>query len=555
MQALLEIEKLSINAGEKTLVEELSLSIQPGETLGLVGESGSGKSLTSLAVMGLLPGNLNTSGRVSFQGKDLQRLDQEAYRKLRGPAMAMIFQEPMSALNPSMRCGRQAEEVLMIHAKLSAKARRKKILALFDSVGLPDPERIFRAYPHQLSGGQKQRVMIAAALAGDPKLLIADEPTTALDASVQGEILRLIKNMQEELGLAMLFISHDLGVVQKVADQVLVMQQGKTKEKGPVKAVFENPQDPYTRGLLACRPTADSYEVRLPLVRDFVNNQGEYKEVISPALREERARQIIQQPPMVKVEKLSKEFRSRGGFWGRIKALKAVDEVSFEIYPGESLGLVGESGSGKTTIGRMMVGLEQANAGQIYYGEKNLRETKRSFWRAVNRDIQIIFQDPFASLNPRLKVGEAIAEVMRERGKMKRSEARAEAEKLLAKVGLLADYYDRYPHEFSGGQRQRVGIARALALKPKLLVCDESVSALDVSVQAQILNLLNDLKDEFNFSYLFISHDLNVVKYFCQRILVLKDGKLVESGLTERVYWQPKEEYTEALIAATQEKV
>lgn len=395
--------------------------------------------------------------------------------------------------------------------------------------------------------------MIAMAVACKPKLLIADEPTTALDVSVQAGILNLLNKLRDEYGMAMLFISHDLRVVQQVTDDILVLHMGETKEYGPANKVFERPEHPYTKGLLACRPTPQSYERRLPQVRDFVADQEMSREIIPPELRAKTARAMLKQAPIFKVNALSKTFLGKANWLGKRETVKALDQVNFQIYPGESLGLVGESGSGKTTIGRVLTGLEPADGGEVFFKGKEITSATNADWRQLHRKIQIIFQDPFSSLNPRIKIGEAIAEVLRVQRNMKGDQAKSSAEELLDKVGLLPEYYNRYPHEFSGGQRQRIGIARALAMQPEFIVCDESVSALDVSVQAQILNLLNDLKEEFNFTYLFISHDLNVVKYFCDRIVVLQNGKVVEEGLAEDLYRQPKEAYTQKLIAAVGE--
>lgn len=534
-------------------MKELNLELTAGKTLGIVGESGSGKSLSSLAIMGLLPTNLIAKGQILFDGQNLINLKEEAFSRLRGNQISMIFQEPMSALNPSMRCGQQVAEVLKIHSALSGKEIKKEVLRLFNEVELPRPESIYKSYPHQLSGGQKQRVMIAMAVACKPKLLIADEPTTALDVSVQAGILNLLNKLRDEYGMAMLFISHDLRVVQQVADDILVLHLGETKEYGEAKAIFENPQHAYTRGLLACRPTPESYERRLPQVRDFVADQEMKREVIPAETRSKLAQAKLKQPALFKVFELSKTFMGKANWLGQGEEVKALDKVTFQIYPGESLGLVGESGSGKTTIGRVLTGLEQADGGKIFFKGNEITVAKNAEWRDLHRKIQIIFQDPFSSLNPRIKIGEAIAEVLRVQRSLKSEKAKFEAEQLLDKVGLLPEYYNRYPHEFSGGQRQRIGIARALAMQPEFIVCDESVSALDVSVQAQILNLLNDLKEEFNFTYLFISHDLNVVKYFCDRIVVLQNGQLIEEGLAEELYRHPKVAYTQGLIAAVGE--
>lgn len=548
VEPLLRLKKVSIVKGQDHLVKDLSFALDKHGSLGIVGESGSGKSLTSLAIMGLLPQGLRLTGSIYWKGQDLSKMPAAAHRQLRGPEMAMIFQEPMSALNPSMTCGAQVLE--MLERKNRNRAQIKQVVELFQEVELPRAPALYRAYPHQLSGGQKQRVMIAMALAAQPALLIADEPTTALDVSVQAGILALLKKLQARYGMALLFISHDLRVVRQVSDQVLVMQQGAVKEYGPVEQIFQSPKNPYTQGLLACRPKPDTYLRRLPLVRDFQSKNGPSKEERSREERLAEAQQKLANKPLFEMRQVDKYFRSKAGFFGKVSQVEALSAVSLKIYPGESLGLVGESGSGKTTLGRILVGLEKASKGHIFYRGQDIAQADRKEWRKLNQQIQIIFQDPFASLNPKQRIGETIAEVLRQRRGYGTAQARQETALLLEKVGLLPAYYQRYPHEFSGGQRQRIGIARALAVQPEFIVCDESVSALDVSVQAQILNLLNDLKAEFGLTYLFISHDLNVVKYFCDRMVVLQEGKSVEEGLTEALYFNPKQSYTRQLIEA-----
>jgi len=551
-EVLLSVKDLEISSLDTPIVQQLSFELKASETLAIVGESGSGKSLSSLALMGLLPKNLKAQGSIIYQKTELLKNTEEDWRKLRGKDIAMIFQEPMSALNPSMTCGRQVAEILEIHSELSAKAIEEKVIALFKKVELPRAESLYKSYPHQLSGGQKQRVMIAMAIACDPKILIADEPTTALDVSVQAGILSLLKKLQEEKGMAMLFISHDLGVVRRVADEIMVMHLGRVKESASTEKLFRSPQDPYTKGLLACRPSADTYYYRLPLVRDFLQADIHQTEIISPTVREDRAKMKLKQEPLFRIHDLEKIYRSSQGIWAKKVEHRALNKVGFEVFPRESLGLVGESGSGKTTLGRILVGLEKAEQGQVFFKDQDIAHASAKQWRALHKSIQIIFQDPFSALNPKMPIGEAIASVIRKRKRVDKKQAEIETKELLEKVGLLADYYPRYPHEFSGGQRQRIGIARALAVQPEFIVCDESVSALDVSVQAQILNLLNDLKDEFGFTYLFISHDLQIVKYFCDRILVLQNGELVESGFSEEIYREPKMDYTQKLIAAVE---
>lgn len=549
-EPLVKINKLSIRSGEKTLVRDLNLALMPGKTLAIVGESGSGKSLSSLALMGLLPPSLQLEASILFEGQELVGLGEEAWTKIRGAEIAMIFQEPMSALNPSMTCGKQVAEMLQLHQKWSAKEIKGEVIRLFTEVELPRVEQIYEAYPHQLSGGQKQRVMIAMAIANKPKLLIADEPTTALDVSVQAEILKLLSQLQKEHEMAMIFISHDLALVKDIADEVLVMFQGETKEYGIANQVFNEPQDPYTKGLLACRPQSSKPYRRLPLVKDFLSEEAPKLELLKEDERIQNAKALIEGEALFEVKDLSKYYRQKAGILGKAELITGLQDFALKIYPGESLGLVGESGSGKSTFGRLLVGLEKPASGSILYRSKDISKAPASEWRRLHKEIQIIFQDPFASLNPRLKIGEALVEVLKQNTKLSNSEALLEAQELLEKVGLKKDQFGRYPHEFSGGQRQRIGIARALALKPKFIVCDESVSALDVSVQAQILNLLNDLKEEFGFTYLFISHDLQVVNYFCDRVIVMQKGQLVEIGISDELYKNPQTDYTKMLIEA-----
>ena len=549
-EPLVKINKLSIRSGEKTLVRDLNLALMPGKTLAIVGESGSGKSLSSLALMGLLPPSLQLEASILFEGQELVGLGEEAWTKIRGAEIAMIFQEPMSALNPSMTCGKQVAEMLQLHQKWSAKEIKGEVIRLFTEVELPRVEQIYEAYPHQLSGGQKQRVMIAMAIANKPKLLIADEPTTALDVSVQAEILKLLSQLQKEHEMAMIFISHDLALVKDIADEVLVMFQGETKEYGIANQVFNEPQDPYTKGLLACRPQSSKPYRRLPLVKDFLSEEASKLELLKEDERIQNAKALIEGEALFEVKDLSKYYRQKAGILGKTELITGLQDFALKIYPGESLGLVGESGSGKSTFGRLLVGLEKPASGSILYRSKDISKAPASEWRRLHKEIQIIFQDPFASLNPRLKIGEALVEVLKQNTKLSNSEALLEAQELLEKVGLKKDQFGRYPHEFTGGQRQRIGIARALALKPKFIVCDESVSALDVSVQAQILNLLNDLKEEFGFTYLFISHDLQVVNYFCDRVIVMQKGQLVEIGISDELYKNPQTDYTKMLIEA-----
>lgn len=550
MSKVLEIKELSIKSSGDTLVDSLSLELNAGQTLAIVGESGSGKSLSSLAIMGLLPKNLKVSGSIIFKGRDLLKMEDKQLRNIRGREIAMVFQEPMTALNPTMKCGAQVEELLRKDGKLNAKKAREEVIKLFKKVELPRPDSIYHSYPHQISGGQKQRVVIAMAIALKPKLLIADEPTTALDATVQFGILELLRGLISEYNMSMIFISHDLTVVHRVADQVVVMRKGVVRESGATDKIFQHPQDDYSRGLLACKPTLDTYFERLPVISDYEEGRRPKLKLVQREHRIQDARKLQQAQPLLRVTKVNKLFAGKSSLWSKTEAVQAVKDLDLEVYPGESLGLVGESGSGKTTLGRILSGLEKSTQGKIWFKGKDITNASRADWRRLHRDNQIIFQDPYSSLNPRIKIGEAISEAMLGLKDLNSAQRRKRTEQLLDKVGLGKEHYDRYPHEFSGGQRQRIGIARALAVKPKFIVCDESVSALDVSVQAQILNLLNDLKEEFGLTYLFISHDLSVVKYFCDRLVVLRQGEMVEMGISEEVFLSPTTDYTKSLIEA-----
>lgn len=542
-------------------VDGIDLEIFKGQTLGLVGESGSGKSVSSLAIMRLLDQRNSrvTAEEMLLNGKPMTRLGEKQMQQLRGKQIAMIFQEPMTSLNPVFRCGFQVAEAILAHEPVSKKQAYERVLSLFRQVKLPRPEAIWRAYPHELSGGQKQRVMIAMAIACNPDLLIADEPTTALDVTVQKEILLLLKQLQQETGMSMIFITHDLAVIAEIADTVAVMHQGKVVESGPVDQVMQHPQHPYTRGLLACRPPLHVRLKRLPVVKEFLNDQwpGGSDQIISelqltPAVRKERHHQLYAQDPLLRVEKLSTWYPLRKGIFGRVyDHVKAVDEVSFEVYPGETLGLVGESGCGKTTLGRSILRLHEPTSGRIFYDGIEVTSLNHAGLRALRQKMQIVFQDPYSSLNPRLTIGSAIAEPMLVH-KLQTNEhkRRNKACELLEQVGLEAAHFGRYPHEFSGGQRQRICIARALAVSPQLIICDESVSALDVSVQAQVLNLLNDLKRTFGFTYIFISHDLSVVRFMSDRVLVMNHGRMEELAEADKLFQNPQSEYTRKLIAA-----
>ncbi|MBE7175102.1 MAG: ABC transporter ATP-binding protein [Mucilaginibacter polytrichastri] len=557
---LLEIDRLSVHFSPDTpAVDAISFLLEKGETLGIVGESGSGKSVTSLAIMRLLDEErTRINGRIIFNGADLFSLDKKAMQALRGGQIGMIFQEPMTSLNPLISCGNQVLEAIRQHRpSISKKEGRKQVLDLFDEVRLPRPESIFSSYPHQLSGGQKQRVMIAMALSCDPRLLIADEPTTALDVTVQKTILDLLNRLKADREMSMLFISHDLGVVKQVANRAMVMQQGKIVEEGPVETLFTQPRHPYTKGLLASRPDPTLRLQRLPSVQDFLHSEVPVQERldalrIDPARENDRRKRLQEQSPLQQVTDLCTRFALNAGFFGRPTGfVQAVDEVSFSVFPGETLGLVGESGCGKTTLGRSILRLVEPSSGSIKFDGKEITTLGNREMRGMRRDMQLVFQDPYASLNPRKTIGESIIEPMHVHAVFgTKNQQRERAMHLLEKVNLLPGHFDRYPHEFSGGQRQRVVIARALALQPRFLICDESVAALDVSVQAQVLNLLKDLQDEFKLTYLFISHDLAVVKHLSDRILVMNSGKIVEEGSSGEIYHHPQNAYTRKLIAA-----
>lgn len=578
---LLAVENLQTSfftdAGEVRAVDGVSFDLYRGETLGIVGESGSGKSVTALSLMRLIPspghiigGRVNYFQEAGDGGVNLRELPRRDMRRYRGNELAMIFQEPMSSLNPVFRCGDQVTEGMRHHLKLSKSKARERALQLFEEVQLPDPGRIYQAYPHQLSGGQKQRVMIAMAMSCNPGILIADEPTTALDVTVQKAILELMAKVKTEHGSSVLFITHDLGVISEIADRILVMYKGKIVEEGRVEDLFSNPKHPYTKSLLACRPPLNYRLRRLPVVSDFMevqpNETGEaeivekkvtLESVIGrqrvPAIEQlRRSRLLKQQEPILKVEHLQTWFPAKHNFWGQPESfIRAVDDVSFEVYPGETLGLVGESGCGKTTLGRSLLGLAPVRGGTVHYKGQSLLDLSEKDWKPLRQDMQIIFQDPYASLNPRMTIGKAIMEPMQvHRLYSSDAERRDRVLQLLETVSMPPQYFDRYPHEFSGGQRQRIAIARALALNPKFIICDESVSALDVSVQAQVLNLLMELREKYKFTYIFISHDLSVVKFMSDRMIVMNEGKIVEQGYSDEVYENPKNEYTRKLIKA-----
>ncbi len=553
MNPLLEIERLSIDfitENEVThAVKDVSLTVEKGEILAIVGESGSGKSVTALSILRLLPAPPAhyPSGRILFHGGkstiDLLQMSREELQAIRGNRVSMIFQEPMSSLNPVMTCGHQVAEALLQHNKISSAQAREKVMRWFEKVKLPDPERMYNSYPHQLSGGQKQRVMIAMAMCCEPDLLICDEPTTALDVTVQKTILVLIQELQKEQGMSVIFITHDLGVVAEIAHRVAIMYKGEIVEEGDVRSIFQNPKQPYTRALIQCRPAGHPRGERLPTVADFLSGNKKTAAVNPP----EKTGGVL-----VDVKDLSVRFPVKTNWLGKlVKETTAVDKVSFQVFQGETLGIVGESGCGKTTLGRSLLRLVDPAEGQIIYQGKDLAALQGASLDQLRQNVQLVFQDPYSSLNPRLTIGHAIGEPMEVRRIETNKKARRKlVAELLEKVDLPSAVQDRYPHEFSGGQRQRIVIARALSLSPSLLVCDESVSALDVSVQAQVLNLLNDLKRELGLTLVFISHDLSVVRYMSDRIIVMNKGKIEEQGPAEEVYQHPKSDYTKKLLSA-----
>ncbi len=556
MESLLKVNELSIAFSSEgslsEVVHSISFTLNSNEVLGIVGESGSGKSVSALALVGLLPKGISriTKGEVLFSGEELHLLPEKEYRKIRGKQIGMVFQEPMSSLNPSMACGRQVQETIRNHFELSKKQTREKVLELFEKVQLPRPKEIYDAYPHQLSGGQKQRVMIAMAIVCKPKILIADEATTALDVTVQKEIIGLLRELQQETGMSILFISHDLALVSEIAHRVVVMYKGRIVERGTIEEVFHRPQDAYTKALIASRPPLEYRLKRLSTIQDFLSD-GPQQAIITKTERKSHHKKLYERSPLLRLIDVKKEYVQNTGWLGKTRKVKAVDGVSFDLFPGETLGLVGESGCGKSTLGNAILLLDRATEGTILYRGKDLNKLSPSEVRKLRREIQIIFQNPYASLNPRTQVGKAIMEPLKVHGLYTDQEERKEqVMTLLEQVGLERAHFYRYPHEFSGGQRQRIGIARAIVLRPKLIVCDESVSALDISLQAQVLNLLNDLKEGFGFSYIFISHDLAVVKYMADQMVVMNAGKIEEKGDADEVYAHPQKTYTKRLIGA-----
>ena len=558
-ETILSVENLHIEFKSGNLWQEVvkgvNFSLKRGETLGLVGESGSGKSVSSLAIMGLLDKNNSkiSSGSIIFdRTTDLLQLKENLYRQYRGNKIAMIFQEPMTSLNPVKKCGNQVMEMILQHENCSKKEAHDRTLELFDEVLLPDPCRVFSAYPHELSGGQKQRVMIAMAISCKPDILIADEPTTALDVSVQKSILELIADVQKKYGMGVLFITHDLNLVHKIADRIAVIYKGEIVECGEKENIFNNPQHPYTKGLLACRPPLDCRPERLPTVDDYMNGKQTIFRTITTAERQKAHADIYSRTPILRVKDLRVEYTLSKSFFGKAKkTFRAVNDISFDLYKGETLGLVGESGCGKTTLGRAIMQLVKAESNSMFFEDKPISQLDKSGLKRLRKDIQIIFQDPYSSLNPRISVGDAIAEPLKTYNiESNREKRRTIAMEMMEKVGLSGTFYNRYPHEFSGGQRQRIGIARALVLNPKIVICDESVSALDVSVQAKVLNLLEDLKKELGLTYIFISHDLAVVKYVSDRMMVMRNGKMIQIGDADEIYADPQDPYTKSLIKA-----
>ena len=554
-QCILSVRDLGIEfrseGGWRRVVNGVDFDLYKGRTLGIVGESGSGKSVSSMALMGLLPKPAShiASGSAIFYGDgkpvDLLTLDEKAMRHYRGNHLSMVFQEPMTSLNPVKKCGAQVVEMLRQHEKVSDKEARSRVLDLFNEVLLPRPEKIFDSYPHEISGGQKQRVMIAMALVCNPSIVIADEPTTALDVTVQKTILQLLRSLQQKHDIAIIFISHDLGVIAQIADDLAVMYHGEIVEHGEAAEVLHSPQHPYTRGLLACRPPLDRRPLRLPTVSDFLEGK-------EASADEAPAFEPSDDVPLLSVSHWTVTYPIKKSLFGKVKQeLRAVDDVSFDIYRGETLGLVGESGCGKTTLGRSLLQLIEHSSGEVTYKGERLDRLSPSKMRHLRTRLQIIFQDPYSSLNPRLTVGEAIAEPLKVHHRsLTATQRREKVLNIMEQVGLTPECYNRYPHEFSGGQRQRVCIARALIMEPELVICDESVSALDVSVQAQVLNLLNDLKRRYGFTYLFITHDLSVVKFISDRIMVMQKGKMVELAPADDIYDHPQQEYTRKLIDA-----
>ncbi|MFL5784668.1 MAG: ABC transporter ATP-binding protein [Bacteriovoracaceae bacterium] len=557
---LLSVRNLTVDfhtsEGVTRAVNNVSFDVPAGKTIGIVGESGSGKSVTSLAVMGLLqkPAARIPQGEILFNGQDLLKFTDHQMRAIRGNQISMIFQEPMTSLNPVFKVGDQIAETLRVHKNMSNKEAWEKAIDLMNQVGIPNPKARAHAYPHEMSGGQKQRVMIAMAISCEPKLLIADEPTTALDVTIQKQVLDLLFKLQQEYQMAMMFITHDLGVIGDIADDVVVMYRSNVVEKNKAQTIFTGAQHPYTKGLLACRPKLGANPKRLLTVSDFMNEQGEEVKIDSAKVQVFDKETVQEKPTdtLLEVRNIVTQFPIKGGFFNRtVDHFKAVNDVSFTLKKGKTLGLVGESGCGKTTLGRTILRLIEPASGQIIYNGKDITNVYGEELRLLRRKMQIIFQDPYSSLNPRMTIAEILTEplVIHKVGANKQERLNM-AKELAEKVGLKVSQLNRYPHEFSGGQRQRISIARALMLKPEFVVCDESVSALDVSIQAQVLNLLLDLQDEFGLTYVFISHDLSVVNFIADEVGVMNAGRIIEMDKASRIYKNPKEEYTRMLLSA-----
>jgi peptide/nickel transport system ATP-binding protein len=550
------VVEFQTSEGITRAVNNISFDIPPGKTIGIVGESGSGKSVTSLAVMGLLqkPAAKIPQGEIFFNGTDLLKCNDNQMRDLRGNQISMIFQEPMTSLNPVFKVGDQIAETLRLHKRMSAKEAWEKAVDLMDQVGIPNPKESAHKYPHEMSGGQKQRVMIAMAISCEPKLLIADEPTTALDVTIQKQVLELLHDLQQKYHMSMMFITHDLGVIGDIADDVVVMYRSNVVEKNDAKKIFTTANHPYTKGLLACRPKLGANPRRLLTVSDFMTEEGKEKTISAERVEvfEKDSLPEVHSDVLLEVKNLVTQFPIKGGLLGRtVDHMRAVNDVSFTLKRGKTLGLVGESGCGKTTLGRTILRLIEPASGQIIYNGKDITHVYAEELRLLRRKMQIIFQDPYSSLNPRMTITEILTEPLNiHKVGGSRKEKVDMASTLLEKVGLSSKLMNRYPHEFSGGQRQRICIARALMLNPEFVICDESVSALDVSVQAQVLNLLLDLQQEFGLTYIFISHDLSVVNFIADEVGVMNAGKIIEMDKASSIYKNPREEYTRTLLSA-----